>query len=115
MRLYLIDSSIYIFKAWFAAGLKHTNIDGEQNHAFIGFTDFVHRLLIDPAPSKLVFAFDESLKQSRRKSLYPEYKANRSPAPPELKRQFRWCQQWVEALGISKVSSNTWEADERNQ
>ena len=56
--------------------------------------------------------FDESLAQSARKAIYPEYKANRSPAPEELKRQFAWCRQWVEALGISCVSSDRWEADD---
>lgn len=112
MRLYLVDSSIYIFKAWYATGPEHVNINGESNRAFIGFTDIVYRLLTELAPSRLVFAFDESQRHSQRKSLYPEYKANRSPAPVELKRQFGWCQKWIENLGISKVSSDTWEADD---
>jgi 5'-3' exonuclease len=112
MRLYLVDSSIYIFKAWFAAGSERVNIDGQANQAFIGFTDFVYRLLTERSPSRLVFAFDESLKHSQRKSLYPEYKANRRPVPVELRRQFNWCQKWIENLGISKVSSDTWEADD---
>jgi DNA polymerase-1 len=29
-----------------------------------------------------------------------------------LRRQFKWCQQWVEQLGISKVSDPEWEADD---
>ena len=112
MRLYLVDSSIFIFKAWFAPVPEQVNLIQQSNQAFIGFTDFVFRLLTERAPSKLVFAFDESLKQSLRKSLYPQYKANRSPAPIELKRQFGWCQQWVDLLGIAKVSSDSWEADD---
>lgn len=112
MRLYLVDSSIFIFKAWFAQGAEQLNLKQQPNQAFIGFSDFVYRLLTERAPQKLVFAFDESLKQSQRKSLYPEYKANRSPAPKELKRQFGWCQQWVELLGITRVSSDSWEADD---
>ncbi|MFV2032869.1 MAG: 5'-3' exonuclease H3TH domain-containing protein [Gammaproteobacteria bacterium] len=112
MRLYLVDSSIFIFKAWFAAGSERVNSAGQPNQAFIGFTDFVYRLLTERAPSRLVFAFDESLRYSQRKSIYPEYKANRSPAPVELKRQFNWCQKWIENLGISGVSSDTWEADD---
>jgi len=112
MRLYLVDSSIFIFKAWFAQGPGQFNLKRQPNQAFIGFSDFVYRLLTERAPEKLVFAFDESLRQSERKSLYPQYKANRSPAPTELKRQFGWCQQWVEFLGITKVSSDCWEADD---
>ena len=112
MRLYLVDSSIFIFKAWYARVPGQVNIRQQSNQAFIGFSDFVYRLLTEQAPSKLVFAFDESLKQSQRKSLYPPYKANRSPAPVELKRQFGWCQQWVDLLGIATVSSDRWEADD---
>jgi len=112
LSLYLVDSSIFIYKAWFAQKLELTNAQGQPNQAFIGFSDFVYRLLTEVAPSKVVFAFDESLKKSERKSIYPEYKANRSPTPIELKRQFAWCQQWVENLGISRVASNEWEADD---
>ena len=112
MRLYLVDSSIFIFKAWYARVPEQVNIRQQPNQAFIGFSDFVFRLLTEQAPSKLVFAFDQSLKQSQRKSLYPQYKANRSPTPVELKRQFRWCQQWVDLLGIATVSSDRWEADD---
>jgi 5'-3' exonuclease len=112
MRLYLVDSSIFIFEAWYARGPELSNRDRQPNNAFIGFSDFVYRLLTECAPSRLVFAFDESQKQSERKSVYPQYKANRSPAPLDLKRQFAWCQQWIELLGISKVSSSQWEADD---
>ncbi|MCP4188021.1 MAG: flap endonuclease [Gammaproteobacteria bacterium] len=112
MKLYLVDSSIFIFKAWFAQKGAQSNLRGEPNHAFIGFSDFTYRLLTEVVPSKLVFAFDESLKQSSRKQIYPAYKANRTPVPIELKRQFGWCQQWVEHLGFSKAVSQYWEADD---
>ncbi len=112
MRLFLVDSNIYIYKAWF--GVKHEmlNTDQQPNQAFIGFTDFVYRLLTESVPQKLVFAFDHGGKKSERKALYSEYKANRSATPVNLRRQFEWCQQWIEQLGISKVSDPEWEADD---
>ena len=61
MNLYLVDSSIYIFRAWFAEKSEQVNNDGQANQAFIGFTDFVYRLLTERDPSRLVFAFDRSL------------------------------------------------------
>jgi len=112
MRLFLVDSSIFVFRAWYGPQQEQVNLRQQPNQAFIGFSDFVYRLLTEQAPSRVVFAFDESLAQSARKTIYPEYKANRSPAPEELKRQFAWCRQWVEALGISCVSSESWEADD---
>jgi len=112
MRLFLVDSSIFVFRAWYGPEPDRVNLQRQPNQAFIGFSDFVYRLLTEQAPSRIVFAFDESLAQSVRKTIYPEYKANRSPAPEELKRQFAWCRQWLEALGISCVSSIGWEADD---
>ena len=112
MRLFLVDSSIFVFRAWFSPERDRVNLQQQPNQAFVGFSDFVYRLLTEQAPQRLVFAFDESLSKSSRKEIYPAYKANRSPAPQELKRQFAWCRQWLEALGISCVSSNQWEADD---
>ena len=112
MRLFLVDSSIFVFRAWYGPERDRVNRESEPNQAFVGFSDFVYRLLTEQAPERLVFAFDESLSSSVRKSIYAEYKANRSPAPPELKRQFRWCRQWLEHLGVSCVSSSQWEADD---
>ena len=112
MHLFLVDSSIFVFRAWYGPDKTMMNLEQQPNQAFIGFTDFVHRLLSEQAPARIVFAFDESLKTSARKEIYADYKANRSPAPIELKRQFAWCQQWIDALGISRVSSPHWEADD---
>ncbi len=112
MRLFLVDSSIFVFRAWYGPEPERVNLKQEPNQAFVGFCDFVYRLLTEQAPSHLVFAFDASLAQSARRKIYPDYKANRSPAPAELKRQFEWCRQWLQALGISCVRSRHWEADD---
>jgi len=110
--LYLIDSSIYVFNAWFALPASLTNDSGQPNNALLGFSDFVYRFLHQERPQQAVFAFDESLKHSARNEIYPLYKANRSPAPEELRRQFQWCRQFVQALGFSQVASDRHEADD---
>jgi DNA polymerase I len=110
--LYLVDSSIYVFKAWFSLPDSLVNCDQQPNNAWLGFVDFVYQFLSAEKPQQLVFAFDESLHHSARKEIYPLYKANRMPAPEELKRQFQWCRQWVRALGITEVASNRHEADD---
>ncbi len=112
MRLFLVDSSIFVFRAWYGPEPERVSLEQQPDQAFVGFSDFVYRVLTEQAPSHIVFAFDESLATSARREIYPEYKANRSPAPQELKNQFAWCRQWLEALGISCVSSNRWEADD---
>jgi DNA polymerase-1 len=110
--LYLIDSSIYVFNAWFGLPDSLTNEAGEPNNALLGFTDFVYRFLHAERPGRAVFAFDESLTHSARNEIYADYKANRSPAPQELKRQFHWCREFVQALGFSQVASDRHEADD---
>ena len=110
--LYLVDSSIYVFRGWFSLPDSLVNKDNQANNALIGFSDFVYHFLHNEKPRQVVFTFDESLKHSARKTIYPEYKANRSPAPEELKRQFQWCRDWVKALGISQVGSDRHEADD---
>ena len=110
--LYLVDSSIYVFKAWFSLPDTLVNRDQQPNNAWLGFVDFVYQFLSSEKPQRLVFAFDESLQHSARKDIYPEYKANRAPAPEALKRQFQWCRQWLRALGITEVASDRHEADD---
>ena len=112
MRLFLVDTSIFVFRAWYGPDPGRLSLEQQPDQAFVGFSDFVYRLLTEQAPSRIVFAFDESLGSSARRDIYPEYKANRAPAPQELKNQFAWCRQWLEALGISCVSSKRWEADD---
>ena len=112
MRLFLVDSSIFIFRAWYGPERDRVNLRQQPNQAFVGFSDFVYRLLTEQAPQRMVFAFDESRSKSARKAIFPEYKANRSPTPEALRRQFAWCRRWLELLGVSCVSCKHWEADD---
>ncbi|MFK8026988.1 MAG: 5'-3' exonuclease H3TH domain-containing protein [Gammaproteobacteria bacterium] len=109
---YLIDSSIYIFRAWFTLPDSLTNDNGEPVNAVYGFIDFVAGLLDETKPTHLSFAFDQSLTSSFRNTIYPPYKANRDPAPDELKRQFEYCRRFVEAIGYPLLSSDRYEADD---
>ena len=74
--------------------------------------DFVYRLLSTEKPHLIAFAFDESLQSSHRKEIYPDYKANRSPAPDSLRLQFKYCRSFIRALGIHEDASLHYEADD---
>jgi DNA polymerase I len=63
-------------------------------------------------PEYLAVLFDESLESSFRSGIYPSYKANREPAPVELKRQFKQCREFVRALGIMECAHPAFEADD---
>ncbi len=108
---WLIDSSIYVFKAWYTYPEK-TDITGNPINAVCGFLDFAYNLLSSEKPKLIAFAFDESLKTSHRKEIYPEYKANRSPAPESLRRQFQYCRKFLQAFGLYEAASFSYEADD---
>jgi 5'-3' exonuclease len=111
-RAYLIDSSIYVFRAWFAMPDDLTDRDGNPVNAFYGFADFLLGLLEREQPTHIACAFDQSLERSYRNEIYPAYKANREPAPPELLRQFDYCRALVRAAGVAEFASSRYEADD---
>lgn len=111
-RVYLVDASIYIFRAYYSVPGTLTNAAGEPINALHGFAAFLGGLLDEARPEHLAVVFDESLTTSFRNEIFPPYKANRDTPPPELRRQFAFCRSLVEALGIAAYSSDRYEADD---
>lgn len=110
--LYLVDASIYIFRAWYSVPPEFSNAAGEPTNAVYGFAGFLCDLLETQQPEHIAIAFDEALDSSYRNDIYPAYKANREPAPEQLLRQFAWCRQIAELLGIPCYSDKRYEADD---
>ncbi len=111
-RVYLVDASIYIFRAWFSYQDDVTDSSGHLVNAVFGYADFLTSLLRQLKPRYIACAFDGSLATSFRNEIYPAYKANREPAPAELKYQFDLCRRLTRALGIAEYSSDRFEADD---
>jgi DNA polymerase-1 len=110
--VYLVDASVYIFRAWFSMPDEFVNHAGEPTNAVYGFSGFLCSLLEQTAAEHVAVAFDESLTSSYRNEIYPEYKANRDPAPVELKRQFGWARSVAEAMGLRCYGDDRYEADD---
>lgn len=110
--LYLVDASVFIFRAYYSVPLEFVDRNGNPVNAVHGFARFLGDLLRREGPVHLAVAFDESLEQSFRNEIYPAYKANREPAPPELKRQFGLCRELCTRLGLSQFGSSRYEADD---
>ena len=109
---WLVDSSIYIFRAWYTWPDSLVDTSGKPVNAVFGFLEFVHTLMQKEKPELIGFAFDQSLDNSHRKEIYPAYKANRDPAPEELKYQFRLCRELISAMGLHNEASSRYEADD---
>lgn len=109
--IYLLDASIYVFRAWFTSP-EVTDAEGHPMGAAFGYGETLCRLLRQLKPNHFAVAFDESLNSCWRNELYPAYKANRELPPPELERQFAWCRAFTRALGVAEFASGRHEADD---
>jgi DNA polymerase I len=110
--VYLIDASVYIFRAWFSLPPDLADADGQPTHALYGFARFLSDLLERKQPDHVAVAFDTSHGRCFRNTLYPAYKANRDPAPPELARQVALCREYCRHLGIAEFADEQYEADD---
>ncbi len=110
--LYLVDASIYIFRAYFSMPDSIKGSSGQPLNAVYGFANFLLGLHEKSQGQYYAITFDESLDQSFRNEIYPAYKANRERPPDELKHQFKLCKKLAQALGFATFSSNRDEADD---
>lgn len=110
--LYLIDASIYVFRAWFSLPDSLIGNNGQPVNAVYGFMRFLVEFLERTGAEHVAVAFDESLSTSFRNDLYPDYKANRESPPPELKAQFEACRRFAESTGCACFSHDQYEADD---
>ncbi len=58
--VYLVDASIYIFRAWFSMSDEFVNVVGEPTNAVYGFSGFLCSLLEQTTAEHVAVAFDES-------------------------------------------------------
>lgn len=108
----LVDASLYVFRAWHSIPDEFTDVEGRPVNAVQGFLRFLLELLETQKPERIAVAFDESLETSFRNRLYPPYKANREPAPESLRYQFQQCMALTEAMGLSTLADQEFEADD---
>ncbi|MGB5812996.1 MAG: DNA polymerase I [Polyangiales bacterium] len=108
--IYVIDISSYVFRAYHALP-PLSNSKGEPTHAVAGVAGMLLKLLRERDPKGVIVAMD-SRDGSFRKDLYPEYKANRPPAPPDLRQQMIRVREIVEAWGMHPIEASGYEADD---
>jgi DNA polymerase-1 len=110
--IYLIDASVYVFRAYYSMPPDMTDRDGNPAHATFGFARFLGDLIERVKPHYMAVAFDESLTTSFRNQIYPAYKANREPPPADLKAQFASCREFCRHAGIPSFGHVEYEADD---
>jgi DNA polymerase-1 len=115
IRLYLVDGSSYIFRAYHALPPLTRKSDGMPVGAVSGYCNMLYKLLTDVTdehePTHFAVIFDHSGK-SFRNDLYKDYKANR-PAPPEdLRPQFSLVRDATRAFNVPSIELEGFEADD---
>ena len=115
VRLWLIDASAYIFRAYHALPPLTRKSDGLPVGAVQGYCNMLWKLLRDmkgsDGPTHLAAIFDHSEKTFRN-TLYADYKANRPPPPEDLVPQFALVRQATAAFGVHCVELAGYEADD---
>ena len=109
-RLFLIDGSSYIYRAYFA--IRHlSNSQGLACNAVFGFTKMLLKVVRDHQPDQLAVIFDAK-GPTFRKDIYAEYKANRAKMPEDLVPQIPLIKEVVAAFNIPALEQNGFEADD---
>lgn len=106
----IIDTFGFFFRSYFALPPLR-NSAGFPTGLLTGFANLVHALHRDHSTDYLVFALDAKGKTFRN-DIYPEYKANRDPAPDDLVKQLPIAIEWIEQMGFANLSREGFEADD---
>ena len=108
----LIDGKSLFYRGYYA--MPHlSTADGRPTGGVYGFASLALELVRQLRPDYVAVAWDKAKTNiRRRRSIYPEYKANRHPAPPDFYPQLPILRQLLEALGWPFYEVDDYEADD---
>ena len=109
-RVYLIDGSGYIFRAYYGLPAM-TRPDGPPVNAVYGFTSLLLKLIDDGDADYFAVIFDTA-RATFRNDIYPDYKANRDDPPDDLIPQFALIREATLAMGLPSIAKAGFEADD---
>lgn len=109
-KVYLIDGSSYVFRAYYAVAPLSTS-SGFPTNALLGFLRMLIKLLDEVQAEHIAMIFDAG-RETFRNELYPEYKANRGECPDDLREQMPFFREFSRALGLPVFELVGFEADD---
>ncbi|MBL8629339.1 MAG: DNA polymerase I [Rhodospirillaceae bacterium] len=114
-RLYLIDGSGYIFRAFYAIKGGMTRPDGTPVNAVYGYSSMLMKLLDDlrdDSVDELIAVVFDTARKTFRNEIYKEYKAHRPPPPDDLVPQFAIVREASRAFNVPILEKGGFEADD---
>lgn len=110
--LLVVDGHSLAFRAFFALPVDNfQNAEGQHTNGIHGFLSMFLNLLKNERPTHVAVAFDVS-DHTFRKEEYPEYKDGRNETPSEFKGQIPLLKDALEAMGITVLEKDGFEADD---
>ena len=108
--LTIIDTFGFFFRNFYALP-NLRNKDGFPTGLITGFANFIYTLREEHETDYILFALDAKGKNFRH-DIDPNYKANRSPAPEDLKTQLPVAISWIDKMGFKSFLQEGFEADD---
>ena len=110
-RLVLIDGKSVFYRGYYAMG-NLSLPDGTPTGGIYGFAAISMEIVKRLNPTKVIVAWDSKTSVSKRRALYPEYKAGRVKPGDDFYAQIPLLQNLIQALGWSFVEVDDYEADD---
>jgi DNA polymerase I len=110
-KIIIIDGYNFIFRAYHSMPPLTRPKDGLVIGALYGFCNMMFQMRLETNADYFVIVLDHGSKTFRNK-LYPEYKANRPPAPDDLIPQFPLVREAIKAMNIVQLEQEGFEADD---
>jgi len=111
-RLVIIDGKSVFYRGYYAMPNLSTK-DGTPTGGVYGFAVMALQVIKKLKPDYVCVAWDKRQTNIRsRRALYPEYKANRKPAPPDFYEQIPLLLELLESLGWPLYEADDYEADD---
>ena len=110
-KLWLVDGSSYLYRAFFALASPLTTSTGIPTGALLVVLNMLNKLLKEEKPELIAVVFDAP-GRTFRDELFEAYKAQRSPMPDDLRVQVAPLLEAIPALGLPMLRIEGVEADD---
>jgi len=112
-KVILVDGNNLLFRSYYATAYSGTimkNSSGFPTNALYGLSNMLNKIITEEKPEYIIVALDKG--KTFRHEKYKEYKAGRKEMPDDLKIQFKMVYELLDAMGITYLECDNYEADD---